>query len=69
MDAQFATYGIPVRLRTQLVGPGPATPAPGGPTTGECATANIDIQRHDQVQAIKPIPANELQYYTVLGCA
>ncbi|MDQ0104426.1 hypothetical protein J2T10_004100 [Paenarthrobacter nicotinovorans] len=68
MDAQFATYGIPVRLRTQLVGPGPATPAPGGPTTGACTPDNIDIRRNDQVQAIKPIPANEQQYYTVLGC-
>jgi len=69
MDDQFATYGIPVRLREQLVGPGPAAPAPGGPAAGECTPANIDIQRHDTVRAIMPIPAAEQQYYTVLGCA
>ncbi|MFF2842264.1 hypothetical protein, partial [Paenarthrobacter sp. NPDC057981] len=28
MDDQFATYGIPVRLREQLVGSGPATGTP-----------------------------------------
>ncbi|QOT18572.1 hypothetical protein [Paenarthrobacter sp. YJN-5] len=69
MDHEFATAGIPVRLRTQLVGPGPAAPEPGGPTAGECTPANIDIQRQDQVRAIDPIPAGERQYYTVLGCA
>nr|CAD47878.1 hypothetical protein [Paenarthrobacter nicotinovorans] len=69
MDHEFATKGIPVRLREKLVGPGPAAPEPGGPTAGECAPANIDIQRQDQARAIKPIPAGEQQYYTVLGCA
>ncbi|QOT18569.1 hypothetical protein [Paenarthrobacter sp. YJN-5] len=46
----------------------PAT-VPAGPAAGACIPANIDIQRQDQVRAIKPIPANEQQYYTVLGCA
>ena len=55
-------------MREQLVGPGPAAPAPG-PAAGECTPANIDIQRHDQLRAIKPIPAEQQQYYTVLGCA
>ena len=68
MDHDFATAGIPVRLREQLVGAGPAAPAPG-PVAGECTPANIDIQRHDQIRAIKPIPAEQQQYYTVLGCA
>ncbi|MGJ0386240.1 hypothetical protein [Paenarthrobacter nicotinovorans] len=45
----------------------PAT-APAGPAAGACTPDNIDIRRNDQVQAIKPIPANEQQYYTVLGC-
>ncbi|WP_369745251.1 hypothetical protein [Paenarthrobacter sp. AMU7] len=61
MDKEFADKGIPVRLRTQLVGAGPAA--------GSCTVANIDIQRNDQVRAIKPIPAEHEQYYTVLGCA
>ncbi|WP_281450612.1 hypothetical protein [Paenarthrobacter nitroguajacolicus] len=30
MDDQFATYGIPVRLREQLVGSGPAAPTSTG---------------------------------------
>ncbi|MFF2842267.1 hypothetical protein [Paenarthrobacter sp. NPDC057981] len=47
----------------------PPTTAPAGPAAGACVPANIDIQRNDQVRAIKPIPANEQQYYTVLGCA
>ena len=69
MDHDFATKGIPVRLREQLVGPGPAAPAPSGPAAGECTPAHIDIQRHDQIRAIAPIPAEQQQYYTVLGCA
>ncbi|MEV7663012.1 hypothetical protein [Paenarthrobacter sp. NPDC089316] len=67
MDHEFATKGIPVRLREQLVGTGPAAPAPSDP--GACTPANIDIQRHDQIRAIAPIPAEQQQYYTVLGCA
>lgn len=47
----------------------PPTTAPAGPAAGACVPANIDIRRNDTVQAIKPIPANEQQYYTVLGCA
>lgn len=47
----------------------PQTTAPAGPAAGACTPANIDIQRNDQVRAIKPIPTNEQQYYTVLGCA
>jgi len=47
----------------------PPTTAPVGPAAGACVPANIDIRRNDQLQAIKPIPANEQQYYTVLGCA
>ncbi|MFC8040214.1 hypothetical protein ACFUOZ_12740 [Paenarthrobacter sp. NPDC057355] len=46
----------------------PAT-VPAGPAAGACTPDNIDIRRNDTVQAIKPIPANEQQYYTVLGCA
>jgi len=69
MDHDFATKGIPVRLREQLVGPGPVAPAPSGPGAGACTPANIDIQRHDQIRAIAPIPAEQQQYYTVLGCA
>ncbi|NWL13889.1 hypothetical protein DM793_21750 [Paenarthrobacter nitroguajacolicus] len=47
----------------------PTIAAPPGPAAGACTPANIDIQRADQVRAIKPIPTNEQQYYTVLGCA
>ena len=47
----------------------PQTTAPAGPAAGACTPANIDIQRNDQVRAIKPIPTNEQLYYTVLGCA
>jgi len=47
----------------------PPTTTPAGPAAGACVPANIDIRRNDQVQAIKPIPTNEQQYYTVLGCA
>jgi hypothetical protein len=47
----------------------PQTTVPAGPAAGACTPANIDIQRNDQVRAIRPIPANEQQYYTVLGCA
>ncbi|GAA2862526.1 hypothetical protein [Paenarthrobacter ilicis] len=47
----------------------PQTNAPAGPAAGACTPANIDIRRNDQVRAIKPIPVNEQQYYTVLGCA
>lgn len=68
MDHEFETNGIPVRLREQLVGAGPDAPSPGTPA-GECTPANIDIQRHDLVRAIKPIPAEQQQFYTVLGCA
>ncbi len=31
--------------------------------------ANVDQQRSDQPRAIKPVPAAERRYYTVLGCA
>ncbi|MDI2034444.1 hypothetical protein [Paenarthrobacter nitroguajacolicus] len=62
MDHEFAANGIPVRLREQLVGAGPAVPAPGGPAAGECTPANIDIQRNDTVRAIKPIPTEQQQY-------
>ncbi|NUU30758.1 hypothetical protein [Arthrobacter sp. C9C5] len=34
-----------------------------------CTLSNIDQQRNDQTRAIKPIPAAEQAYYTVLGCA
>ncbi|MFK0040423.1 hypothetical protein ACIQTW_11320 [Paenarthrobacter sp. NPDC090517] len=47
----------------------PQSVAPAGPAAGACTPANIDIQRHDTVRAIKPIPAEQQQYYTVLGCA
>ncbi|UXM90798.1 hypothetical protein [Paenarthrobacter sp. JL.01a] len=47
----------------------PPTTAPAGPAAGACTPDSIDIRRNDQVRAIKPIPANEQQYYTVLGCA
>jgi len=47
----------------------PPSTVPTGPAAVECTPANIDIQRQDTVRAIKPIPANEQQYYTVLGCA
>ncbi|WP_445154689.1 hypothetical protein ACTWLI_15770 [Arthrobacter sp. Hor0625] len=40
-------------------------------TTGgvPCTMAYVDQQWSDQVRAIRPVPANERQYYTVLGCA
>ncbi|MDQ0664929.1 hypothetical protein QFZ35_003427 [Arthrobacter ulcerisalmonis] len=54
----------------------PATTAPAGTaapalSTGgvACSMANVDLQRSDQQRAILPIPADQQQYYTVLGCA
>ena len=47
-------------------GSAPATLSSNGV---ECTVANIDQQRNDQEHAIKPIPADEQRYYTVLGCA
>ncbi|MGP4033076.1 hypothetical protein [Pseudarthrobacter sp. 1C304] len=69
---------------TETAGPSPSAPdsttatptsssepASGVLSTGgvECTPANIDQQWNDQVRAIRPIPANEQAYYTVLGCA
>jgi hypothetical protein len=70
---------------TDTASPSPSLPAPAtaAPTTSsagtaagvlstggvECTAANIDQQWNDQVRAIRPIPANEQAYYTVLGCA
>lgn len=54
---------------TTEIAPPPA-PQTVGPAAGECTPANIDIQRYDPAGAIlKPIPAEQQQYYTVLGCA
>ncbi|MBU8867861.1 hypothetical protein [Paenarthrobacter aromaticivorans] len=57
---------------TTVVTPPPTAPpttAPAGPAAGACTPDNIDIRRDDTVRAIKPIPAEQQQYYTVLGCA
>ena len=62
---------LPIATDPQATTPPAAPPAtvPVGPTAGECTPANIDIQRHDTVRAIKPIPSNEQHYYTILGRA
>ena len=74
---QVPTPTIPAVATTAPVAPPipapttvpPTIAAPPGPAAGACTVDNIDIQRADQVRAIKPIPTNEQQYYTVLGCA
>ena len=74
---QLPTPTIPAVATTAPVAPPipapttvpPTIAAPPGPAAGACTVDNIDIQRADQVRAIKPIPTNEQQYYTVLGCA
>lgn len=74
-----------VPTATDTASPSPSIPASAtaAPTTSsagaaagvlstggvECTPANIDQQWNDQVRAIRPIPANEQAYYTVLGCA
>ncbi|BCW38658.1 hypothetical protein StoSoilB3_01930 [Arthrobacter sp. StoSoilB3] len=69
--APVPTAAPPIATAPQATAPPAAPPAtsPAGPAAGACTPDNIDIRRNDQVQAIKPIPANEQQYYTVLGCA
>jgi hypothetical protein len=57
----------PITPTKAPVPPPAATSAPAAPVAGACTPANIDIQRNNQ--ALKPIPASEQAYYTVLGCA
>lgn len=42
--------------------------AGSGPAAGACTVANIDVRRYEQVSTTKPIPADQQQFYTVLGC-
>ena len=77
-----AQTGVPTASASVSPSPSPSntptpspTPAPTRTaatlTTGgvPCTMAYVDQQRSDQVRAIIPVPANERQYYTVLGCA
>ncbi|WP_454811435.1 hypothetical protein [Paenarthrobacter nitroguajacolicus] len=74
---QVPTPTIPAVATTAPVAPPvpapttvpPTIAAPPGPAAGACTVDNIDKQRQDQAPAIKPIPAEYQQYYTVLGCA
>jgi len=49
--------------------PSPSQSVPLSTGGVACTMANVDQQRNDQQRAIIPVPANQQQYYTVLGCA
>lgn len=60
----------PTPISTASATPTPISTGTDSPSIADsCSITNIDQQRHDQVRAIEPIPAQFQQYYTVLGCA